>query len=104
MSIDRHWAPVEMCGRLNIFHAQVNIYIKSMQDYAAMNKVYAEIIPDPKPARTCVAIADLPFGTDVSCNPALSNAFVEHIAGRDRMHSASVSMLIAHSRSLSCSR
>lgn len=45
---------------------QVNIYITSMQDYAAMNKVYTEMIPDPKPARTCVAVADLPFGTDVS--------------------------------------
>ena len=37
-----------------------------MQDYAAMNKVYLELIPEPRPARTCVAVADLPFGTDVS--------------------------------------
>ncbi|KAK5942274.1 hypothetical protein PMZ80_004837 [Knufia obscura] len=44
---------------------KVNIYIKSMQDYAAMNHAYTEMIPDPKPARTCVAVADLPMGTDV---------------------------------------
>lgn len=37
-----------------------------MENYAAMNKIYGEMIPDPKPARTCVAVADLPFGTDVS--------------------------------------
>ena len=36
-----------------------------MQDYAAMNNVYLEMIPDPKPARTCVAVAELPMGTDV---------------------------------------
>lgn len=36
-----------------------------MTDYAAMNKVYTEMIPDPKPARTCVAVAQLPMGTDV---------------------------------------
>ena len=24
-----------------------------------------ELIPDPKPARTCVAVKELPFGTDV---------------------------------------
>lgn len=39
-----------------------------MDDYAAMNKVYTEIIPDPKPARTCVAVAQLPMGTDVMCS------------------------------------
>jgi len=39
-----------------------------MHDYAAMNNTYAEMIPDPKPARTCVAVADLPFGTDVSAS------------------------------------
>lgn len=44
---------------------QVNIYLTSMQDYAAMNKTYLELIPDPKPARTCVAVAELPMGTDV---------------------------------------
>lgn len=42
-----------------------NIYLTNMQDYAAMNKVYTDMIPDPKPARTCVAVAELPFGTDV---------------------------------------
>jgi hypothetical protein len=63
----------------------MNIYITSMEDYAAMNKACAlkpvygsptfqsadpetvlEIIPEPRPARTCVAVAELPFKTDVS--------------------------------------
>lgn len=54
-----------MHSRLIRRFTQVNIYLKNMQDYAAMNKTYIEMIPDPKPARTCVAVADLPFGTDV---------------------------------------
>ncbi|KIV96638.1 hypothetical protein PV10_00476 [Exophiala mesophila] len=44
---------------------KVNIYITSMENYAAVNKAYLELIPDPKPARTCVAVKELPFGTDV---------------------------------------
>jgi hypothetical protein len=53
-----------------------------MSDYAAMNKVCeyktptiqtlpahettdVEMINDPKPARTCVCVAELPFRTDV---------------------------------------
>ena len=67
-----------------------------MQDYAAMNKAYVELIPDPKPARTCVAVAELPMGTDV-CNNHMADA--QHLlnanTGRDRMYSPSVSMFAA---------
>lgn len=45
---------------------KVNIYLTSMSDYAAMNAVWEEMIPNPKPARTCVAVKELPFLTDVS--------------------------------------
>jgi aminoacrylate peracid reductase len=31
-----------------------NIMLKSWDDYAAMNKVYAEYFPGPKPARWCI--------------------------------------------------
>ncbi|KAJ9611358.1 hypothetical protein H2200_004542 [Cladophialophora chaetospira] len=44
---------------------KVNIYLTSMDDYSAMNATYVKIIPDPKPARTCVCVKELPFKTDV---------------------------------------
>ena len=28
-----------------------------------------EMVPDPKPCRTCVCVKELPFKTDVSANP-----------------------------------
>ena len=37
-----------------------------MDNFAAMNEVYAQFFTgDPKPVRTCVAVKELPFGTDV---------------------------------------
>ncbi|OAG35495.1 hypothetical protein AYO21_10303 [Fonsecaea monophora] len=43
---------------------KMNIYLTSMEDYAAMNEAFAKFIPDPKPARTCVCVKELPFKTD----------------------------------------
>lgn len=45
---------------------KANVYLTDMADYAAHNKVWCEIIGDPKPARTCVCVKELPFKTDVS--------------------------------------
>ncbi|KIW69568.1 hypothetical protein PV04_05438 [Phialophora macrospora] len=44
---------------------KMNIYLTNMEDYAAMNNAYLEVVPDPKPARTCVCVKELPFKTDV---------------------------------------
>ena len=33
----------------------VHVYLKTMDDYAAMNAVYADVFPAPRPARFCVA-------------------------------------------------
>ncbi|KAK2762195.1 hypothetical protein FQN54_001204 [Arachnomyces sp. PD_36] len=45
---------------------KINIFLSSMEDFAAMNKVYATFFSqEPKPARTCVAVKELPFKTDV---------------------------------------
>ncbi|EHY55413.1 hypothetical protein HRR83_008856 [Exophiala dermatitidis] len=44
---------------------KMNIFIVDMADYAGMNKAFLEIIPDPKPARTCVCVKELPMQTDV---------------------------------------
>ncbi|KAJ0160872.1 endoribonuclease L-PSP [Colletotrichum tabaci] len=45
---------------------KVNVYITKMTDFAIMNEAYDEFFTwDPKPARTCVAVYQLPLGTDV---------------------------------------
>jgi hypothetical protein len=50
-----------------------------------------EMMPDPKPARTCVAVHDLPMRTDVwqSNSPIRPHADME--TGRNRMHCPLVS-------------
>ncbi|ERT02757.1 Brt1 [Sporothrix schenckii 1099-18] len=53
---------------------KVNIFLTSMADFAAVNEIYAEFFSsDPKPCRTCVAVHQLPLGTDVEieCTAAL---------------------------------
>ncbi|KAK4131396.1 YjgF-like protein [Trichocladium antarcticum] len=45
---------------------KVNIFLTSMADFAAVNEVYDEFFTSlPKPCRTCVAVHQLPMGTDV---------------------------------------
>lgn len=38
----------------------VRVYLRSMDDFAAMNAVYRTRVPEPHPARTTVAVAGLP--------------------------------------------
>ena len=42
-----------------------NVYLRSMDDFAAMNAAYAEHFTEPYPARTTVAVADLPLHAEV---------------------------------------
>ncbi|KAF2398450.1 Endoribonuclease L-PSP [Trichodelitschia bisporula] len=44
---------------------KVNIYLTTMANFAAMNEAYKSVMPTPFPARTCVAVKELPMGTDV---------------------------------------
>ncbi|RSL61695.1 hypothetical protein BHE90_002195 [Fusarium euwallaceae] len=45
---------------------KVNIFITKMADFALVNEAYDEFFTEaPKPARTCVAVFELPLGTDV---------------------------------------
>ena len=37
-----------------------NVYLQSMDDFAAMNEVYASFFPNTPPARTTVEVAKLP--------------------------------------------
>lgn len=44
---------------------KANVFITSMDYFAEMNAVYGEFFSAPYPARTCVAVRELPLGTDV---------------------------------------
>jgi 2-iminobutanoate/2-iminopropanoate deaminase len=39
---------------------KTTVFIKEMNDFAAINEVYAEVFPAPYPARSCVEVARLP--------------------------------------------
>ncbi|MBB5325850.1 2-iminobutanoate/2-iminopropanoate deaminase [Anoxybacillus tepidamans] len=39
---------------------KTTVFLKSMDDFAAMNEVYGQYFSEHKPARSCVAVAKLP--------------------------------------------
>ena len=41
------------------------VFLADIDDFAAMNGVYATYFPEPKPARTTVQVAALPGGIKV---------------------------------------
>ncbi|THH19747.1 hypothetical protein EW146_g1492 [Bondarzewia mesenterica] len=44
---------------------KVNVYLKNMDNFAAMNVIWEKLLPTPKPARTCIQAARLPNDVDV---------------------------------------
>jgi 2-iminobutanoate/2-iminopropanoate deaminase len=44
---------------------KASVFLTSMNDFAAMNAIYARHMPTPYPARTTVAVAALPLGAAV---------------------------------------
>lgn len=44
---------------------KTTVFLISMNDFAAMNAVYAKYFPEPYPARSTVAVAGLPKGAQV---------------------------------------
>lgn len=43
----------------------VRVFLLQMGDFAAMNKIYTEFFHEPFPARTTVAVAELPMGASI---------------------------------------
>ncbi len=41
---------------------KVNVFLTDMGNFAAMNEIYCGVFDDPRPARSCVAVAALPLG------------------------------------------
>lgn len=51
---------------LNFNHiVKTTVFLTSMEDFAQMNEVYATYFSDPKPARSTVAIRELPRVADI---------------------------------------
>ena len=48
---------------------KTTVYLASMDDFAAMNKIYADAFSDPFPARSAVAVKTLPKGAlvEIEC-------------------------------------
>ncbi|KAJ8097465.1 Endoribonuclease L-PSP/chorismate mutase-like protein [Lipomyces tetrasporus] len=44
---------------------KVNVYLVDMADFAAVNEVYSEFFGTHRPARTCIAIKQLPLGATI---------------------------------------
>jgi 2-iminobutanoate/2-iminopropanoate deaminase len=44
---------------------RVTVYLTNMNDFAAVNKVYARYFPAAYPARSCVEVSRLPLGAMV---------------------------------------
>ena len=44
---------------------KTTVFIMDMNDFAAINEVYAEIFGEHKPARSCVQVAKLPKGAGI---------------------------------------
>ncbi|KAF8846345.1 Endoribonuclease L-PSP, partial [Paxillus ammoniavirescens] len=44
---------------------KVNIYLKNMDDFETMNEAYVQIVPEPRPARTCIQAGKLPSDFDI---------------------------------------
>jgi len=55
---------------------KTSVFLKNMSDFAAMNAVYTEFFPENPPARTTVAVTELPKGAlvEIDCVALLSPA------------------------------
>ncbi|HVN51357.1 MAG TPA: RidA family protein [Acidimicrobiales bacterium] len=40
---------------------KTTVFLRHMRDYSLMNEVYAELFPEPYPARSAFAVSELPF-------------------------------------------
>lgn len=58
-------AVLQACGASFKNVVKTTVFLVDMNDFAALNKVYSERFPENPPARSCVAVAQLPIGAQV---------------------------------------
>ncbi|WP_434447005.1 RidA family protein [Lentzea sp. E54] len=44
---------------------KITVYLTSMADRNEMDAIYEDALPHPLPARTCIAVAELPYGARI---------------------------------------
>jgi 2-iminobutanoate/2-iminopropanoate deaminase len=65
------------CGSSLALALKSTVYLADMQDFGAMNSIYAEFFPTEPPARSTVGVASLPRGARVE---------IEVIAAKRAVH------------------
>ena len=53
-------ALLEAAGTSMANVVKTTVFIKNMEDFAAINEVYAKYFPEPFPARSCIEVARIP--------------------------------------------
>jgi 2-iminobutanoate/2-iminopropanoate deaminase len=64
-ALDNLTAVLAAAGSMPALVVKTTVFLTSMADFAAMNEVYATYFPDTPPARSTVAVAELPRGARV---------------------------------------
>ncbi|WP_367043901.1 RidA family protein [Streptomyces sp. Je 1-332] len=65
-ALDNLRKALEQQGALLIDIVKIGVFLHSMADRNSFDAVYTEYFPGPqRPARTCVAVGELPFGARV---------------------------------------
>ena len=72
-SIENLSAVLEAAGSSLSRVVKTTVFIKDMDDFAAVNGVYSEMFGDTKPARSCVEVARLPkdVKVEIECIAAI---------------------------------
>ncbi|CAJ0544191.1 Ff.00g034930.m01.CDS01 [Fusarium sp. VM40] len=66
MALQNLKAVLEAAGSSLDRVVKANIFLAEMKDFGDVNVAWDEFFPeDPKPCRTCIAVHQLPLGTDV---------------------------------------
>ncbi len=63
--LDNLAAVLESAGSGWAHAVKVSVFLKDLGDFAAMNAVYSEYMPNPAPVRSTVEVAGLPLGARV---------------------------------------
>lgn len=62
---------------------KTTVFLRSIDDFKAMNDVYVESFPEPRPARSCVAVASLPQLGDTELLVEIEAVAFKKNAGRN---------------------
>jgi len=74
-------AVLAAAGATTVDVLEVNVYLKDMSDFEAMNEIFAEVFDDVQPVRTTIGVADLPGKNFIEVR---ATALAPATSGRDQ--------------------